>query len=428
MIRDRRTALAVAAVAAWAVLLAAAWLLGQYKDAVTEEKLKLGAMPLYGGWQWNLDERLLLPIAAGAVLIAALPPIAARWRWRWTVAAASLGGIAFSLAMSFAHSHPNTRTDMHRDYGEHIGLIDDAGGLRPFLETYTDVQAAGDFPIHLRSHPPGLVTFLWGADNAGLSGLVFQNAVIMLAAGAAIAAALVVGREVAGERRARLAAPFLVVVPAAYWHNNADIVFGGVALVAVALLVLATGRTGPQAWAFTAAGGLVVGAAAMLTFSSALVALPFLAVALHRRRWDVVLGGGAVAAAVVLAPLAWGYWYLDGMAATRIQYYAGVASVRGYWYFLIGNPAIFALLLGPAVAAALALLRDRATWIVVGSTLAAVAIAGLSGMYSGETERIWQPFVPLALLAGSALIRTRAWLTAQLAVAVVLAAALRSQW
>jgi hypothetical protein len=67
-------------------------------------------------------------------------------------------------------------------------------------------------------------------------------------------------------------------------------------------------------------------------------------------------------------------------------------------------------------------------WIVVGSCLAAVAVADLSGMSSAETERIWQPFMPLALLAGCALTRPRAWLALQLAVAVVLAAALRVQW
>ncbi|THV33659.1 hypothetical protein [Glycomyces buryatensis] len=426
MIR-RRTVATALILSAWALLLVLAWALGQYKVATTEAWLKLSAMPLYGHWHPDIDARLLIPIGAGALLIAALPVIAARWRWRWTVAPMALGGIAFSLALSFAHSHENTRTDLHRDYGAHIHLIDDAGGLRSFLETYTTTQAAGDFPTHLSSHPPGLLTLLWGADRIGLSGLCFDNTLILLAAGASVGAALIIGREIAGERLARRAAPFLVIVPAAFWHNNADIVFC-VVLVAMALLVLATGRTGPKAWALTVAGGLLAGAAALLTFSSALVALPFLVVAVLRRRWDVILGGGAVAAAIVLAPLAWGYWYLDGMAATRIRYYAGVASHRGYWYFLIGNPAILALAIGPAITAALVFLRNRAMWIVVGSALASIAIATFSGMYSGEVERIWQPFIPLILLAGCALRSIRPWLTVQLGVAVLLAAVLQTPW
>ncbi|GAB4003748.1 hypothetical protein GCM10029992_46780 [Glycomyces albus] len=166
----------------------------------------------------------------------------------------------------------------------------------------------------------------------------------------------------------------------------------------------------------------------MLSFSSVLLAVPFLVVAVMRRRWAVIAGGGAIAAAVVLAPLLWGYWWLDGMSATRERYYAGVASVRGYWYFLLGNLAIFALALGPAIAAALASLRERALWIVVGSTLAAVAIADVSGMSSSEVERIWQPFMPLVLLAGCALVRTRAWLSLQLAVPLILTVTLRVPW
>ncbi|MCC3761953.1 hypothetical protein K3N28_02565 [Glycomyces sp. TRM65418] len=428
MTAPRRTALTAAVLASWALFLALVWVLGQYKDAITAEDLVLGAMPLFGSWEWRLDVELLVPIGVGVLLIAVLPVISARGRWRAVAAAAALGGIAFSLALALAHSHPLTWQDLDNHYGSRIHVVDDAGGFGPFLRQYTDVQLTDVYPVHLQSHPPGLVLFFWAAAKIGLEGLVFQNAVIMLAAGAGIAAALAIGRDVAGERLARRAAPFLVVVPAAFWHNNADIVFAGVTLAAVACLVLATNRTGARAVAFTAAGGLLAGAALMLSFSAVLLALPFLVVAVRRRRWDVLLGGGALAAAVVLAPLLWGYWWLEGLQVTRVRYYAGVASVRGYWYFLVANPAVYALALGPAIAVALARLRDRRMWIVVGSCLAAVAIADLSGMSSSETERIWQPFMPLTLLAGCALDRPRAWLTLQLAVAVALAAALRVHW
>ena len=424
----RRAALTAAVLAAWALFLVVVWFLGQYKDAITAGNMRLGAMPLFGRWEFHLDATLLAPIAVGALLIAVLPRVAARGRWRWVVAAAALGGVAFSLALALAHSHPLTWQDLDHHYASHIHLVDDAGGFGPFLEQYTAHQLAGDYAVHLQSHPPGLILFFWAAARIGLEGFVFQNAVIMLAAAAAIAAALQIGRDVAGERVARRAAPFLVIAPAAFWHNNADIVFAGVTLAAVACLIVATGRTGKRAVALTAAGGLLAGAALMLSFSAALLALPWIAVAVWRRRWGVLLGGGALAAAVVLAPLLWGYWWLEGLQVTRVRYYAGVASIRGYWYFLVANPAVFALALGPAIAVALARLRNRRMWIVVGSCLAAVAIADLSGMSSSETERIWQPFMPLALLAGCALDRPRAWLALQLAVAVALAAALRVQW
>jgi hypothetical protein len=420
-----RTALVLAG---WALLLVTAWVLGQVKLDLTGGRHLLGAMPLFGSWEWHLDATLLAPIAAGALLIAVLPAIAARWRWRWTVAATAAAGVLFSLALTVAHSHPRTWTDLDHHYAGNAHLVDDAGGPGAFLAGYTGLQLAGEYPVHLQSHPPGLVLFFWGAARLGLDDLVFQNAVIQLGVAAAVAAALLVGRDVAGERLARRAAPFLVVAPAAFWHNTADLIFAGVTLAAVACLVLATNRTGPRAAVLSAAGGLLAGAALMLSFSAALLAIPVVAVAVRRRRWTVLLTGGAVAAAVALAPLAWGYWWLEGLQATRVRYYAGVASVRGYWYFLPANLAVFALAIGPAAAVALSRLRDRRMWIVVGSCLAAVAVADLSGMSSAETERIWQPFMPLVLLAGCALARPRTWLALQLAVAVVLAAALRVQW
>ncbi|WP_051815845.1 hypothetical protein, partial [Glycomyces tenuis] len=363
----RRAALSAAVLIAWALFLAVVWVLGQYKEANTEEHLALGAMPLFGRWEWHLGPQLLVPALTGALVIAFLPAIAARWRWRWTALATAAAAVALSLALAYAHSHPGTWEDLHHHYAQNARYIDDAGGLAPFLESYTDVQLAGEFPVHLQSHPPGLVVFFWAASQIGLSGLLFENAVIMLAVAASVLAALAIGRDVAGERLARRAAPFLVVAPAAFWHTNADIIFGGVALSAVACLVLATNRTGARAAWLTAAGGLLAGAALMLSFSSALFAIPVVVIAVWRRRWRVLLAGGALAALVVLAPLLWGYWWLDGLTTTRVRYYAGVASARGYWYFLIANPAVFALALGPATAVALARLRDRRMWIVVGS-------------------------------------------------------------
>jgi hypothetical protein len=425
----RRAALQAASVlTAWALLLALVWTLGQEKLANATGNLQLGAMPLYGSWEWHLDAGLLAPIAMGALIIAFLPPICARWRWRYALLATTLAGTAFSLAMAVAHSHPLTWIDLDNQYAGHTNLVDEAGGFGPFLKGYTAVQLAGDVPVHMQSHPPGLVLCFWAAEQLGLDGLVFQNTVVKLGVAAAIAAALTIGRDVAGERLTRRAAPFLALAPAAFWQNNADLVFAGVTLSAVACLVLATNRTGGRAALLTAAGGLLAGAALMLSFSAALLAVPLVAVAVWRRRWGVLLGGGALAAAVVLLPLAWGYWWLEGLQATRVRYYAGVAALRGYWYFLLANLAVFALALGPATAVALARLRDRRMWLVVGSCLAAVAAADLSGMSSSEVERIWQPFMPLVLLAGCALTRPRTWLALQLAVAVVIAAALRVQW
>jgi hypothetical protein len=138
-------------------------------------------------------------------------------------------------------------------------------------------------------------------------------------------------------------------------------------------------------------------------------------------------------AVVVLLPLLWGFWWLDSLSATKEAYDLNLAQVRPYGFFLVANLAAFAVAVGPAIAVALARLRDRAVWVLVGGGLAAVALADLSGLSLAETERIWQPFMPLVLAAGGALALGRrdggrGWLWLQAGTTLALVYALRSPW
>lgn len=96
-------------------------------------------------------------------------------------------------------------------------------------------------------------------------------------------------------------------------------------------------------------------------------------------------------------------WF-EGLEATRDRYAAGIASSRPYLLFLVINLAALGVAVGPAVAVAIARVRDRTLWVVVGAALAGIAIAGVSGMAKGEVERIWLPFTPWLLVAGVALV------------------------
>lgn len=430
---------------AWALLLVGARLWGLQVVAGIDANLGLHAVPWYGEWRWSLTWWLLAPVTVGALSVALLPGLCRRQPWRVVLAVAAGAGVLLSLALAVAETHPAAWQDIHRSYGRHVDIVDQQGVGR-FLRDYTDSQRIPGFPVHLQAHPPGLVMVLWAASRLGLSGPWFENTLAMVGVGAAIVAVLAILREVAGERAARAAAPFLAVAPAAVWHTNGDVIFGGVALAGAACLILAIRRPGRRI-SLAVTGGALCGTALMLSFGVALLAVPVLVVGLWpapgpNGSWAVrlrMLGiGAAVTAAVVFLPLAWGYSWLESLEATRDRYYGGVGGLRSYEYSLVANLAVFALAVGPATAVALSRLRDRRVWIVVGSGLAVVMLANLSGLSSGETERIWQPFMPLVLLAGAALSRdppeedgersARGWLTLQLAVTLILAAALRVQW
>ncbi|MEX2459333.1 MAG: hypothetical protein WD770_10160 [Actinomycetota bacterium] len=259
-----------------------------------------------------------------------------------------------------------------------------------------------------------------------------------IALGASAApAALIAAREVAGEDAARRAAPFVALAPFALWvATSMDGAYLGIGAWSVALLVLATGRTGARSRALAAGGGAVFGIGLLLSYGLAPLALVPAAVAIRRRRPDVLAVFGMGAAVPLAMAAAAGFWWPDGLAASRRRYAVGIARLRPYGYFLVANLAALALAVGPAVAAGLARLRDRGLWLLAGGALAAVVLADLSGLSKGEVERIWLPFMPWLVLACAALGRggrggggsRRGWLGAQAGLALVVQIAWRSLW
>ena len=225
----------------------------------------------------------------------------------------------------------------------------------PFLDTF--VERIEDYTVHVEGHPPGLVLALWWMRAAGVGGAVPLVTVVIAAGGIAVTSVLVALREVAGEDSARRAAPFLVLSPAAVWLvSSADALYAAAGAIGASAVVMATARSSD---AYAALGGLAFGAGLFVSYGLGLVAAVPLAVAVARRRLRPLLVAGPCAAAVGVGFAAFGFSWLEGLAATRREYAESVAAHRPYAYFLVANLAAFAIVLGPAPARSHARPRSR---------------------------------------------------------------------
>jgi len=417
------------AVITWALLVVAGHLLGA---AVYERQplVHIGASPLVGSFDVRLSARVLPALALGAAAVAWAPALALALRWHALLAASWAGAAAWAVALASTDGWAAIAAPLGTKY-EQLTAVSLVGSPGRFLETFTATLPS--YATHVRGHPPGGVLVLWAIDGLGLGGAAAAAALAIGCGALTAPAALVAVRALATEARARAAAPFLVFTPAAVWlATSMDALYAGVSATGIALFALAcTARGGDRcrrAVLLALFAGVVLGAALMLSYGVAPLGAVVLAIAIGLRRPRAVAWAAAGVALVLGAALAARFNWLDGLAATREQYLAGVSRRRPYAEFLVIAAAAFALAAGPALAAGLARLRDRGIWLLAGGALVALAAADLSGMSKGETERIWLHFAPWVLVATAALGCSRAWLAAQVALALALQLVVRSPW
>jgi hypothetical protein len=462
----RLSAPSVAALVGWAGLVVVAHQWGrQLIDA--GHRLQLGpghgAPPIVGAIDLRLGVRVLPGLVLATAGVVWAPSLAARLGWRRLLTVAALGAAGFAVALAVVDPGGLTRPLLGR--GEYLHDVARVGSPLAFLDGFTD--RLGTYHTHVQGHPPGMVLLLWTLDRVGLGGAGWAAALVIAGGAAAVPATLATLRAIAGEATARAAAPFLVLAPAALWvASTADALYMGVIAVGIALLALAGAARWPNGAPVTAAvpgeaqnripgghpdtlaagAGLFLGTACFLTYGAVLAAPIAAGVALAQRRWRPLLVAAAAALAVAAVFAAAGFWWPDGLIATRERYLAGVATRRPYGYFFVANLAAFALVVGPAAGVALTRLRpvgsgdtptpgrlgatpvDRRLWLLVGGALLAVVLADLSGLAKGEVERIWLPFAPWVLAATAGLSRNRTWLGLQVASALALAVSVRTPW
>jgi methylthioxylose transferase len=344
-------------------------------------------------------------VAAGIAGVLALYRAPAPWPAR--VAASAGLATVLSLAVAALTSGPQEWAAPFNYAGEYPAGAGRVGAIPTFLEEFP-ARLPG-LPGHATAHPAGamvlyaLVGRFWPGLTAAALATVALGSLGAVAAGG-------LARDELGERGGRLALALWVLSPGVllYLATSADAVFA--AVLGAAALAAHRGLVRRSA-AWTVAGGVLLWAASMLTYSAVLL-LVFLGVRAFgrlavERAW--VLRWAAGTSAVVLG-LAAGLWLATGydpvaavLASNRAYQAAPGSAGRSLVQWLPGDLLAFGGMLGVPLLAALAartvaVVRERALTSVDAAALATLLAAASWGFTKGEVERIFQFLVPLVLV------------------------------
>jgi len=396
-------------------------------------RLHLGsAYPVDGRYLVHLTPWLLAPIVVGIVAL--------RYRSRVTPGWSFLGALAWSIALGLVGGGPSALAAPLTTRYEYLADVSRIGDLGAFVRNFdlsiVDATYGPLWTVQVAGHPPlATLMFVW-LERAGLGGAGWAAALCIVGGAAAAPAVLSTVRVLAGADRARAAAPFVTFAPAALWiATSADALFAGVAAAGICALAHAAARHGWRADILALLGGLLLGACLYLSYGLVLIGPLALAAVLVQRRIRPLLVGGLGVGAVVLAFTLAGFWWLHGLHEVYLRMVTGGGYLdRPRAYFAVANWAALALMVGPAVLAALPYAwrerHDLRLLALPAASLLALLVAVVSDLSKGEVERIYLPWavwlLPLAALLPAA--SRRGWLAAQLGLAFVIAATTELTW
>ena len=429
----RRALLAVAGVAI-AALVMGVWGTRLNADGA---KMLLNAPPFFGKWAWIDQPLRFVPAALVAMAIVVWwPRLTQTLHWGWLLVASPVLSFAWAFSLTVSRGWDQLWLPLDKPKYEYLPLARQLGGVgevREFVRTF--VEQLPSYPDHVRGHGPLPVIGFWAVDQLGFAN-PGVGVLVVLAGSTAAAAVLIAFDRIAGRDQARRAALFIGLSPAVIWFSSADSVYLALASWSTAALAVSVTSGSKKVQIATgAAAGFGAGLFMLSSYGAPPMLGPLVGVAVWgwwkgSRRWVVpgVLAG--------IAPIAlfWigGFNWIDGFAATRVEYWKGIARRRPYRYFVISNLVVLAVSVGPATVAGIALIRRRATWVLVAGAISGALVATLSGYSKAEVERIWLPLTGFLTLAAAALpdgpIPRRAWLASQLVVGGGLQLTLFATW
>lgn len=416
----------------WALLVLSG---GALTAAFVTLDLRLGtaAAPFTGYYRLQAGPAsLAAPALAGAVLLAVRRGWHERLGWGRTLLLGYLVGLAWALALAAVDgaaglagpvTHP-------QEYLRDVAAVGEDPGR--FLREF--VARSAEWTVATRQHPPGPVLLLWGLRPLGLSAELLGLLITLIGCLTVPLVAASV-RSLCGEPAARRLLPLLALAPWAVW--TAVSLDGVTSTVCAAMLLCGVigSESGRSPW-WAGIAGLLLGSAALLSYSAAWLAATLLATYFLRRRpLLIVLSGIGALVPLGLARLA-GFDWADGLTAAQTDFSVRVGPERSWLLWLPLALLILAMACGPALWSSLRKVRNTPGWpFLVGAGMG-VGFALVSGLSRGEVERSWLPFFPWLLVAavapevpGGPLPRTPVLLAGlAAAAAVVLQAVLATQW
>ena len=414
---DARTSRrAVAGLAVAVVLLAASFglppLLGWDVDARSD---MVGLPPLHGfvDVRWSAASVLAVLVAAAGVWRG--EQLATTLSWRRLLVVSYAVGLVWLVSLALVDGEVGlTRVmDSPSEYLVSAREITDVPAMLREYVARIPYRSPDNWPIHLAGHPPGAVLFHVALVRVGLGGSLAAALVVVAIAASIPLATLATLRRLGAEGPARLAAPFLVLSPAAiFLAVSADAVFAALAAWGLAALAAsATSSTRARLVGWGVVAGLLLGWCVLSSYGLPLLGVLAVAVLWLARSWWPLPVAAAAALAVVMGFAVLGFAWWEAYPVLHDRYWAGIASTRPFSYWVWGNLGALLVSGGPLLGAGLAVAARRHTGpartvaVLAGAAAVSIAVADLSRMSKAEVERIWLPFVPwltlsLALLPG----------------------------
>jgi hypothetical protein len=412
-------------------LVATATTVGLWLNAhPSHPRIFAGAPPLFAIWLPHVGPGTPLAILIAVAVIYYSP--------RLTLATGYLATIGWTLSLALIDGWQRGIVNRLTTVDEYLHEVPSINNIHLFLRGFAtrilDFQP-NSWTVHVAGHPPGAtLIFVWLA-RIGLGGGAAAGLTCIIVGGLATIAVPITLDRLGLHAHARTVLPFLVLFPGAVWAGvSADGLFAGLLAVAIALLVCGAVRLrthwSPFGVGQTLAGGLLFGYGIFCSYGYVLYGLIPLAVLALTRSWRALVPFALGFSSVILVFLSLGFNWLTGEKLVTQRYYQGIGGERPYSYWVWANLAALCLVVGPAVIAGLANLRDRRIAMLCGAALIGILLADATGLSKAETERIWLPFAIWLLPAAVALPtrHVRAYLASQAGLALAINHLLLTNW